>query len=90
MTGRSPQLRVTRARNSGDFEAPSSGLRVFRKRMLNAAEVVRGLATARTFAVGELLFAQYHCTGDGRLWSKTDYVVHVLTAEKSWRTRDRP
>ncbi|MGH8017137.1 MAG: helix-turn-helix domain-containing protein [Opitutaceae bacterium] len=54
--------------------------------MLNASEVVRGLPTARTFAVGELLFAQFHCSGDANLWSQTDYVVHVLTAKKAWRT----
>jgi AraC family transcriptional regulator, exoenzyme S synthesis regulatory protein ExsA len=54
--------------------------------MFNASEAVRGLPTAKTFVVGELLFAQFTCAGDTALWTQTDCMVHILTAEKTWRT----
>ncbi|HSE43208.1 MAG TPA: AraC family transcriptional regulator [Acidobacteriota bacterium] len=60
----------------------------YTKLMLNGLETIRNEPTARRFDIGDLLFAQYHCPASDTVgvWTKTDYLLHVLSAKTSWKT----
>jgi AraC-like DNA-binding protein len=41
------------------------------------------------FEIGGLLFAQFHCPAQdeaARIWTQTDYLLHVLNAKATWKT----
>jgi AraC-like DNA-binding protein len=57
--------------------------------VFNAYEVIRTNPTVKKFQIGDLLFAQFDCpAGDESvgLWTDTDHLLHILTAEMSWKT----
>lgn len=57
--------------------------------MDNLYETIRGGLLFNKFEVRELTFVQYSCplTEDGMgIWSQYDYLVHVLSGKKTWRT----
>lgn len=57
--------------------------------MLNLYESIRSSLYYNKFEIRELLFVEYTCplkdesTG---VWAKSDYLVHVLSGKKTWRT----
>jgi AraC-like DNA-binding protein len=57
--------------------------------MLHAFDAIRENPTAKTFEIGELLFAQFNCPGAEEpvgIWASTDSLIHVLTARTTWKT----
>lgn len=57
--------------------------------MLNVYETIRSGLHYNKFEAGELLFVEYTCPiEDDRLgiWTPSDYLLHVLTGKKGWRT----
>lgn len=57
--------------------------------MLNLYETARTGLLFNRFEVGELLFVEYTCPIEEEsmvVWSQSDYLVHVLSGKKSWRT----
>ena len=60
-----------------------------RNAMLNALENIRDNPAAKSFDIGELLFAQFDCPSQEDsigFWAQTDFLVNVLTAEATWKT----
>lgn len=59
--------------------------------MLNLHETIRSSPHFRKFEIGDLLFAQYTCPleqDETGIWTTMDYVVHVISGRKTWRTID--
>lgn len=57
--------------------------------MLNVYEAIRAGLHYNKFEVGELLFVEYSCPIEDDMlgiWTPSDYLVHVLTGKKGWRT----
>ena len=57
--------------------------------MMNALEILRANPVARRFEIGELIFAQFDCPSQDEsigVWAQTDFLIHVLDAEASWKT----
>ncbi len=57
--------------------------------MLNLPDEIRSNHTFDRLTLGDVLIAQYTCplTDDEvGLWAESDYLVHVLTGRKTWRT----
>lgn len=59
--------------------------------MVNLREAVRTNPSYSRLEIGDLLFAEYSCgvTADKLPnWTETDYLVHVVTGQKTWHTPD--
>jgi AraC family transcriptional regulator, exoenzyme S synthesis regulatory protein ExsA len=59
--------------------------------MLNLYESVRTDPSFHKLEIGDLLFAEYTCPiGQDKLrvWTHSDYLVHVLSGRKTWHTGD--
>jgi len=57
--------------------------------MLNLYENIRSNLHFNKFEIGDLLFAQYTCPIEEEalgIWTHTDYLVHVVSGKKTWRT----
>lgn len=57
--------------------------------MLNLYDTVRTSLNCNKFEIDELLFVEYKCPVEDEsmaLWSPVDYLVHVLSGQKTWRT----
>jgi len=57
--------------------------------MLNLLDEIRSNRTFDRLTIGDVLIARYTCplTDDEvGLWAESDYLVHVLTGRKTWRT----
>ncbi len=57
--------------------------------MLNMYDTIRGSLFFNKFEVGDLLFVEYSCPIEDEtsgVWSQSDYLVHVLSGKKTWRT----
>jgi AraC-like DNA-binding protein len=57
--------------------------------MQNIYETLRSTLYFNKFEVGELLFVEYRCPIEEEnlgLWSQYDYLIHVLSGQKTWRT----
>jgi AraC family transcriptional regulator, exoenzyme S synthesis regulatory protein ExsA len=57
--------------------------------MINAIEAIRSNPTAKTFEIGDLLFAQFRCPlleEDLGIWTHTDHFLHVISSKTTWRT----
>ena len=57
--------------------------------MQNIYETLRSSLFFNKFEVGDLLFVEYSCPIEDEtmgLWSQTDYLIHVLSGQKTWRT----
>ncbi|MBE7540081.1 MAG: helix-turn-helix transcriptional regulator [Opitutaceae bacterium] len=57
--------------------------------MLNLPDVIRSNRAFDRLSIGDVLIARYTCplTDDEvGLWAESDYLVHVLTGRKTWRT----
>jgi AraC family transcriptional regulator, exoenzyme S synthesis regulatory protein ExsA len=57
--------------------------------MLNAHENIRANPIAKSFDIGELLFAQFNCPSQEEsigVWAQTDFMIHVLAAKATWKT----
>jgi AraC-like DNA-binding protein len=57
--------------------------------MINAADLIRALPQARTFEIGDFLFARFTCPMQDQpigLWAESDHLIHVLTAKSTWKT----
>ena len=57
--------------------------------MLNVYETVRSSLHFNKFEVGDLLFVEYACPIEEKslgIWTPSDYMLHVLTGKKAWRT----
>ena len=57
--------------------------------MMNALEILRANPVAKRFDIGELVFAQFDCPTQEEsigVWAQTDFLIHVLAAEASWKT----
>jgi AraC-like DNA-binding protein len=57
--------------------------------MLDLVHAVRSDPTFDRLTIGDLLFAQYTCPlveETVRIWASTDYIVHVLSGRRTWRT----
>ena len=55
----------------------------------NFYEQLRGDLTFNKFEVRDLLFVEYNCPLDVesvKIWSKSDYIVYVLSGRKTWET----
>ena len=56
---------------------------------LNLYEDIRSTLHFNKFVIGELLFAEYTCPIEDEsvsIWAHTDYLVHVVSGKKTWRT----
>jgi AraC-like DNA-binding protein len=56
---------------------------------LNLYEDIRTTLHFNKFVIGELLFAEYTCPIEDEsvsIWTHTDYLVHVVSGKKTWRT----
>ena len=59
--------------------------------MLNVYDTIRSGLYFNKFEVGELLFVKYTCPiedSELAVWTPCDYILHVLSGKKRWRTRD--
>jgi AraC-like DNA-binding protein len=57
--------------------------------MLNALESIRENPVAKRFDIGDLIFAQFNCPTQEEsigIWAETDFLIHVLNAEATWKT----
>lgn len=57
--------------------------------MLNLYETIRSTLNCNKFEVEGLMFVEYKCPVEDEsmaLWSPVDYLVHVLSGQKTWRT----
>ncbi|HSE43042.1 MAG TPA: hypothetical protein VLH08_19940, partial [Acidobacteriota bacterium] len=56
--------------------------------MFNVIEIIRTIPSVKMFEMDGLTIAQYNCFphNDVGVWTHTDYLVHVLSAEVSWRS----
>ena len=57
--------------------------------MLNVYDTIRSGLHYNKFKVGELLFVEYTCLIEDAtlgIWTPSDYLLHVLTGKKEWRT----
>jgi len=57
--------------------------------MLNVYETIRSGLHYNKFEVGDLLFVEYACPIEEDkldVWTPCDYMLHVLTGKKGWRT----
>lgn len=57
--------------------------------MLNVYETIQSGLHYNKFEVGELLFVEYKCPIEDKefgIWTPSDYMLHVLTGKKGWRT----
>ena len=59
--------------------------------MQNIYENIKSGLQFNKFELDELLFVQYTCPipdEESGIWTQTDYIIHVLSGEKTWRTVD--
>jgi AraC-like DNA-binding protein len=59
--------------------------------MLNFYEEIRTRKQYNKIRIGDLLFAEYTCPikeKSADIWSHTDYLVHVISGKKVWRTTE--
>lgn len=59
--------------------------------MNNLYDDIRNTPTFNRLEIGELLFAEYTCPLDSKifeLWTQQDYLVHVVSGKKTWHTSD--
>ena len=59
--------------------------------MQNLYDIIRSSMFFNKFEVGELIFVEYTCPLEDEssaTWSHSDYVVHVLSGKKTWRTSE--
>lgn len=59
--------------------------------MQNMYEDIRTSPRFNKLAIGDLLFAEYTCPIEADyagVWVPTDYMVHVISGKKTWRTTD--
>jgi AraC-like DNA-binding protein len=57
--------------------------------MQNIYETIKAGLHFNKFELDELLFVEYTCPipdEESGIWTQTDYIIHVLSGEKSWRT----
>lgn len=57
--------------------------------MLNIYEDIKNSTNYNKFEIGEILFAEYKCPLEEKhvgIWTKTDYLVHVVSGKKTWHT----
>lgn len=57
--------------------------------MENIYEIIRSGLSFNKFEVRELLFVEYACPLEeevGGIWTQSDYLIHVLSGQKIWRT----
>jgi AraC family transcriptional regulator, exoenzyme S synthesis regulatory protein ExsA len=57
--------------------------------MQNLYDRIRSDLHFNKFEVGELLFVEYSCPLENKaegIWTQSDYLVHVLSGKKTWRT----
>lgn len=57
--------------------------------MINLYEDIKTEKHYNKFEIGELLFAEYKCPLEEKfvgIWTKTDYLVHVVSGKKTWHT----
>lgn len=57
--------------------------------MLNLYDDIRTGKHYNKFDLGDLLFAEYTCPIEDKrfdIWTKTDYIVHVVSGKKIWHT----
>lgn len=57
--------------------------------MLNVYETIQSGLHYNKFEVGNLLFVEYKCPIEDEefgIWTPSDYMLHVLTGKKGWRT----
>jgi hypothetical protein len=60
--------------------------------MQNLHHAIRTEPSFNTLQVGDLLFAEYTCPIGAervRLWTHSDYLVHVVSGRKNWHLRDQ-
>ena len=60
--------------------------------MDNIYQLIREGLAFNKFEVGDLLFVEYTCPiteDDSSVCSQTDYIVHVLSGKKVWKTNDK-
>ena len=59
--------------------------------MLNLYEAVRANPSYSRLEIGGVLFAEYTCGVTARKlpnWTETDYLVNVVSGQKTWHTSD--
>ncbi len=59
--------------------------------MLNVYETIQSGLHYNKFEVGDLLFVEYKCPIEDEefgIWTPSDYMLHVLTGKKGWRTKN--
>jgi len=59
--------------------------------MMNIYETVRSGLFFNKFEVEDIIFVEYSCPIEDEstvIWSQTDYMVHVLSGKKTWRTTE--
>lgn len=59
--------------------------------MLNVYETIQTGLHYNKFEVGDLLFVEYKCPIEDEefgIWTPSDYMFHVLTGKKGWRTKN--
>jgi AraC-like DNA-binding protein len=59
--------------------------------MLNLEEATRANTAIRKLEIGDLLFAEYTCPIEQAklgIWAGSDYLVHVISGRKTWRTTE--
>jgi len=59
--------------------------------MINIYETVRSSLFFNKFEVGDIIFVEYSCPIEDEstvIWSQSDYLVHVLSGKKTWRTSE--
>jgi len=57
--------------------------------MRKAHEIISANPDAKSFEIGELLFAQFTCPAQEEpvgVWAQTDHLVHALTAKAIWKS----
>ena len=57
--------------------------------LINAMDLIRALPKARTFEIGNFLFARFTCPAQEEpigIWAESDHLIHVLTAKATWET----
>jgi AraC-like DNA-binding protein len=56
--------------------------------MFNVIEVMRTIPSVKIFEMDGMAIAQYNCFPHGEIgvWTHTDYLLHVLSSEVSWRS----
>jgi len=59
--------------------------------MLNLYDAVRTSPSYHKLEIGDFLFAEYTCGVTAKklaLWTERDYLVHVITGQKTWHTSE--